>query len=231
MVFHVNLEAFARKMEQVARDAPAGRGPWFHAGEYGDSLALAHVTGEIPLFFQTLARLPEATLELRTKSANIEPLLQMAPVPNAITSFTLTPQSLKERYEPTTPPVRARIAAMATLAQKGYPLAAHLDPLIYEDSFEEDYQKLVQALASAVDLNALSYVTTGALRFSKRAFHRIKNNYPRTHLLAADFATGSDGKVRYKRPMRLWMLNRVKKLLTKAGLAPERIYTCMETGE
>jgi spore photoproduct lyase len=37
-----------------------------------------------------------------------------------------------------------------------------------------------------------------------------------------------DGKVRYHRPMRMWMMNTVKDLAIKHGIKEERIYLCME---
>ena len=66
------------------------------------------------------------------------------------------------------------------------------------------------------------------VRFSKSVFHQVKKNYPDSPLLAEDFIKGADGKVRYKRPMRYWILNKLKEICIEFGANPEKVYLCME---
>jgi spore photoproduct lyase len=66
------------------------------------------------------------------------------------------------------------------------------------------------------------------VRFTKDVYHQVQQNYPKSSLLASEFSKSFDQKIRYPRPMRLWMLHKVKDMLIKAGMKEERVYLCME---
>ncbi len=228
VVFHVNLEAFGESIAQQTSLAPPDRQPWFHTGEYGDSLALAGVFGDVDYFLNLFDGLPRATLELRTKSVRIDPVVQRPALPNVITSFTLMPQAYSRRYERRTPSIPARIEAARRLVEAGYPVAIHLDPLVYEEDFESAYRELMVQVDQRLSTARIAYITVGALRFSKPAFERVRAVHPRSGLWANEFVRSLDGKVRYFRPLRLWMLRKVKQMWQEQGIDPDRIHTCME---
>ncbi len=71
-------------------------------------------------------------------------------------------------------------------------------------------------------------MSLGVVRFSKSVFHHVKTNYPDSPLLAEDFIKGSDGKVRYKRPMRYRILNNLKNICIDFGAQNDKVYLCME---
>ncbi len=228
IVLFLNFEDFASEIEAATNTTPIGQKTWFHAGEYSDSLALSHLSGALPFFFERFDRLPRARLELRTKSANFKPLLALDPKPNIVTSFTLTPQPWVDRYEYNTPPLQSRIHALDALSRRGHPIAVHFDPIIYHEDVEQAYRALLEQLFNTVSPKQLEYLSLGVVRFTKQVFSQIKINYPNSELLAAEFIKGNDGKVSYNRPMRLWLLNRIKALCLDAGISEERIYLCME---
>lgn len=201
---------------------------WFHAGEFSDSLALTHLTGELPFYFELFSRYPQAMLELRTKSANTRELLKLHPLKNVITSFSLSPEKRIKKTDLKTPSLSHRLQAMAELQEKGFPVAIHLDPIIHEDNFEETYRELFNELKKSLDLSKVEYVSMGVVRFTSNVFHQVKKNYPQSELLAAEFQSSFDGKVRYPRPFRLWLLGKIKELGLEAGLSEEQVYLCME---
>ncbi|MCR9205890.1 MAG: hypothetical protein NXH75_15005 [Halobacteriovoraceae bacterium] len=201
---------------------------WFHAGEFSDSLALTHLTGELPFYLETFKELPNAKLELRTKSANIKPLLELEPIANVITSFSLSPESRIKKTDLKTPPLKARLKAMKSLQERGFPLGIHLDPIIHEDNFEETYNILFKEIQEHLDVEKVEYVSMGVVRFTSKVFHQVKKNYPQSELLAAEFQSSFDGKVRYPRPFRLWLLGKIKDLALQHGFSEEQTYQCME---
>lgn len=213
--------------EKSLKDNPSKR-VWFHAGEFSDSLALSHLSGEIPFYFDLFSKEPKAILELRTKSSNIKALLEQSPLPNIITSFSLSPEKRIKATDLKTPSLKHRLKAMKTLQEAGHPVAIHLDPIIHEDDFIETYSQLFEALNEDLDLEKIEYVSMGVVRFTSQVFHQVKKNYPQSELLAAEFGSSFDGKVRYPRPFRLWILGKIKELGLKAGLREEQIYLCME---
>ena len=201
---------------------------WFRAGEFSDSLALTHLTGELPYYFDLFRKYPHAKLELRTKSANIKELLKQEPAPNIITSFSLSPAHRIKATDLKTPSLKGRLAAMKKLAEHGHSLGIHFDPVIHEDEFEKCYQELIEEICQTLPLSSIEYISIGVVRFTSSVFHQVKRNYPNSELLAAEFTSSFDGKVRYPRPFRLWILGKIKDLCLKNGISEEKIYLCME---
>ncbi len=201
---------------------------WFHAGEFSDSLALTHLTGELPFYFDLFKKYPHAKLELRTKSANTRELEKLSPLSNIITSFSLSPAHRIKSTDLKTPSLKGRLSAMKRLAQLGHPLAIHFDPVIHEDNFEECYRELIKEICATLPLESIQYISIGVVRFTSNVFHQVKKNYPTSELLAAEFTSSFDGKIRYPRPFRLWILGKIKDLCLAEGIDPEKVYLCME---
>ncbi len=155
LVIFVNHEEILTEIEKKIADTKDGFTPWFHAGEYSDSLALSNITGELPIYFDFFKKHPQAKLELRTKSANIRELMHLPPLKNVITSFSLSPEKAIKSYDLKTPPLKTRLKAMKGLFDKGHPIGLHLDPVIFEDDFENSYRDLLKNLSESIPLSKL----------------------------------------------------------------------------
>ncbi len=228
LVLFVNHEAIGAEIERLAHATPLRQRAWFHAGEYSDSLALSSLTEEWPHYFQLFGRLPRAVLELRTKSANIKVLRRLPPRENVIVSYSLSPRRRAQNTELKVPSLDQRFKAMSALEALGHPLAVHLDPIIYQADFASMYAQFIEELGGAATLAKIRYWSLGVVRFTTHTVRQARQNYPGSDFLAADWIRSADGKVRYPRPMRLWMLNKIKDLLLKKGVSREKIYFCME---
>lgn len=225
IVLFVNHEEIIADMEKALR-SHSGKKVWFHAGEFSDSLALTHLTGELDLYHAFCKKHPDAVIELRTKSVNIRELEKLEPLPNLIVSFSLSPEAMARRIDLKTPSTSGRIRAMKNLSEKGFKIAAHFDPIIYEDAFKNRYEEL---LLSMKDFNSsLEYLSLGVVRFTKDVYREMERNYPDSVIHTGPMIKSFDGKVRYHRPMRMWMMNSIKELSISHGIAPEKIYLCME---
>jgi len=229
LVFFINHEEICQEIEKNILENE--KGIWFHAGEFSDSLALSHLTGELPFLFNLFKRYHKATLELRTKSVNIKELLKLAPLENIITSFSLSPDQAIKEFDLKTPSLKHRLNAISKLYQAGHPIGIHFDPIIFEENFEEQYRNLVEQLKSAMPLEKIQYISLGVVRFTKNVYHQMKKNYPESSLLAENFTVSFDNKVRYIRPKRLWILQTVKKILMENGISEDKIYLCMENDQ
>ncbi len=229
LVIFINYdEITAAIRETVARHSPDTT-VWFHAGEFSDSLALSHITNEWAIFWDTFADLPNARLELRTKSVNIKAIEHLPALDNIVVSFSLSPESVAKKYDRKTPSVSARLKALKRLADRGFVIGLHFDPIVYTDQLREEYATLMQSILAVVPERQIAYISVGVMRFSKESFRAFSQHYPESDLLAAELVKGLDGKVRYNRPMRLFILNTIRNVCIQAGIAPEKIYFCMET--
>lgn len=201
---------------------------WFHAGEFSDSLALSHITKELPQYFSFFERNPRAKLELRTKSSNIKELLKLAPLQNVYTSFSLSPEETAKQIDLKTPGVKARLRAMQELTRHGHPIALHLDPIIYSDQLKDEYQKLFHQMSEYDLIDHIAYISLGVVRFTKNVHREVERNYPESFLHTQPMITSFDQKVRYEHALRMWMLNSVKQIALDFGVKEERLYLCME---
>lgn len=216
-----------RLAEEHARNRP-GEKIWFHAGEYSDSLALTHLTGELPHYFELFKSLPNAYLELRTKSVNIKELVKLEPSENIVVSFSLAPEHRTKMNDLKTPGLKARLEAIRELNELGHPIGIHFDPIIYDEKLEQSYTELIHSLSVVLPPEKIRYISIGVVRFTKNVYHQVMKNYPESDFLVDDFVKSFDNKIRYNRPTRMWILGKVKSLLVEAGVPVEKIYECME---
>jgi len=228
LVFFINHEDIASEMLTIINKTPDHLKPCFHAGEFSDSLALSHLSGEISFYFNFFKNHPRAMLELRTKSANTRALEDLTPLNNIITSFSLSPEQQIREHDLKTAPLKARLAAISRLHKKNFPIGIHLDPIIYNDHIVDEYQQLIAELKNAIPLEKINYISLGVVRFTKDVFHQMQKNYPNSSIHAGEFIKSFDGKIRYNRPMRLWLLQKIKDLLVHSGGQSDKIYLCME---
>ena len=226
IVLFINHEEIIQEMEKVLL-SHSGR-VWFHAGEFSDSLALTHLTGELELYHEFCQKHPEAIIELRTKSVNTRELEKLSPLPNFIISFSLSSEEMARRVDLKTPSTQGRLKAMDKLNQLGFKIAAHFDPIIYEDQFKIRYQELLDQMNRLKINEKLAYLSLGVVRFTKDVYREAERNYPDSVIHSGPMVKSFDGKVRYHRPMRMWIMNTIKELAIQAKVKPESIYLCME---
>lgn len=227
IVLFINHEEIIKQMQEEL-DKHAGKKVWFHAGEFSDSLALSHLTGELNLYHEFCKKNPLAIIELRTKSVNIRELEKLSPLENFITSFSLSPETMARKVDLKTPGTSSRLKAMSSLHKIGHPIAAHFDPIIYEDEFKKTYTSLLGEMKELGLTPLLAYLSVGVVRFTKDVYREVERNYEHSIIHTAPMVTSFDQKVRYNKPLRMWMMNSVKELAIMYGVNEQRIYLCME---
>jgi spore photoproduct lyase len=231
IVLYLNHEEIAEEIKRIAHSLSQDnqdRKIWFHAGEYSDSLALTSLSGELSHYFTLFQDLPHCNLELRTKSVNIRELIKEKPLDNIITSFSLSPAHRIKSNDLKTPSLKSRLSAISELDNLGFPIGIHFDPIIYDNEFLKSYEELADQLFEHIPAEKIRYISLGVVRFTKEVFQKVQKNYPESDLLAQEFVRSFDNKIRYNRPMRLWMLSKIKQQLIDRGVPLERIYLCME---
>jgi spore photoproduct lyase len=230
LVLFVNHDEIINKIENTIKEhqRTSDKGIWFHAGEFSDTLALSQITQELRDYYNLIKKYPNAYLELRTKSVNIKEIKKLAPLPNFITSLSLSSESQIKKHDLKTPPLRTRLQALKSLYDMGHAVAIHLDPVIYTDNFLKEYQELISDISKHVPLHELEYISIGVVRFTKDVYSQVKKNYPQTEFFHSELVKGHDGKMKYPRPMRRWILNHVYSLCINAGAKESSVYLCME---
>ena len=231
LVFFVNHEEILLEMKSTLKrhQNQGDTSPiWFHGGEFSDSLALSHITDELDIYFNFFYQHPQAHLELRTKSANIQKLMNLSPAPNIVVSYSLSPAEQAREMDHKVPSIKARLQAIAKLAAHGHRIGIHFDPIVDSPQLEEQYTQLLDSLAQVLPWSQLAYLSLGVVRFTPAVYQQVQQNYPQSKALRQELIKSFDGKIRYSRPHRGQIFERIKKLCLAKKLPAEKIYLCME---
>ncbi len=208
------------------------RQPWrlFRIGtwELGDSLAVHPLNKAALELVEGFAGLPNCILKLRTKSAEVTPLLDADHRGKTVVSWTVNPPEIIRREEIGTARMDARLRAMERVASSGYPVGIHFDPMIKFDGWEHAYEGLVHDIFSSISPEQVIWISIGSLRFNPEMKKKIENNYPASTITAQEMILGDDNKFRYVRPVRVQMYRHVLELLKEAGAGVCLTYLCME---
>lgn len=190
-VLFVNYEDFQAALDKKIQEHQ-GQTSFFFSGYDCDSLALESVTGFAQEFLPFFAERPDAYLELRTKSAETRCLLEREAMPNCVVAYSLSPHDVAEAVEHKTPPLRRRLAAIKTLAERGWPIGLRFDPLIDHKNFEAGFKELLQQVFEHVLAEQLHSVTLGPLRFPIDQHKTISRLFPEEPLFAAGMVKRDD---------------------------------------
>ncbi|GAB4033328.1 MAG: hypothetical protein Fur0012_12860 [Elusimicrobiota bacterium] len=197
-------------------------------GEFTDSLALDEYSGyaaELANFFSSRKNV---LFELKTKSAATGGLLGIKSSSSVVVSFSLSPRSVSSKEEFLCADVGERIKAMKNLSSAGWPVAFHLDPIVYRPDFAELYRELFEEVFSSVSPEKIKWVSLGTFRFNPETAKMVERRFPRSSILDAEMILDFDGKLRYPFKVRKEIYLKILLMLKKFGLPLDRTYLCME---
>jgi spore photoproduct lyase len=134
----------------------AHEGTTFEASCYTDPLALEHLTGSLSALIAWFGGWEEdVQLRFTSKFDAVDPLVGLDHRGRTRMRASVNPARLA-RFEGGTSPVAARLAALARMAQAGYPIGLTIAPIIAAAGWEEAYGDLIgQAAAALADVSAL----------------------------------------------------------------------------
>jgi len=203
-VLFVNYEDFQQEIRQLCDAAPADQIHFF-SGYDCDSLALEPVTRFAEQFLPVFETLPNAWLELRTKSTQVRSLLARGPVPRCIVAFSLSPDEIAAKVEAKAPPVQRRLEALRRLQAQGWLVGLRFDPLIYQAGYRQQYRQLFEQVFASLDLNRLHSVSLGVFRLPEGYFKKVHNLYPEEKLFSSSMVT-QRGMVSYRQDLEQEMM-------------------------
>jgi spore photoproduct lyase len=222
-VLFVNYEDFQQQIRDICLETP-DEPVYFFSGYDCDSLAFEPVTGFAEAFLPLFAELPNAWLELRTKSTQIRGLLNREVLPQCIVAFSLSPESVADKVEAKAPSLTKRIEAAVKLQQQGWPIGLRFDPLIYQHNYKEHYQALFEQVFSVIDAQNLHSVSLGVFRLPEHFFKKIHKLYPEEKLFASPLQNAA-GMVSYKSELEQAMMADCTDMLMKY-IPENRFFPC-----
>lgn len=189
-VVFANFDDFFDDIRSTSEQDPSTPA-WFFSGYDCDSLALNPVTEFTDSALDQFATMPNAHLELRTKSTQIRTLLKRDPIPNVVVAYSLSPEAIAEAHEHKAPPAQKRIQALQDLQQAGWRVGLRFDPILYADNYQSLYSELFEQVFGALDVDAIHSVSLGPFRLPKPFYKRMIRLYPDSQLLAQPMRTNT----------------------------------------
>lgn len=167
---------------------------------------------------------PGLTIEIRTKSVNVKSILEEEATPNVILAWTLTPNALQAEFEEKTPSLDAKLNAIKKSLEKGFSVRICLDPLIYTDSFNDEYLEFIKELSLKIDLNKIRDLYIGCFRINKSFLKKMQDNR-KSKLFITNWQEYQlkDNVYSYSLKKQEAMKSFVKKQLVNKGLSTNKI--------
>jgi spore photoproduct lyase len=222
-VLFVNFEEYQQQISEICAASP-DEAIHFFSGYDCDSLALEPVTGFAEYFLPFFAQLPNAWLELRTKSTQVRTLLSRPPLPRCVVAFSLSPDEVAKKVEAKAPSVARRLDALCKLQQHGWQIGLRFDPLIYQSDYKMQYQRLFAAVFARIHLPQLHSVSLGVFRLPESYFKKIHKLYPEEKLFASPL-TQQNGRVSYQTELETEMMRYCSELLL-TYIPEEKFFPC-----
>jgi DNA repair photolyase len=220
---------FTDSFDELDRLCDNARGRSFRVGtgELADSLAFDSITAISRDLIEFFSARENLTLELKTKTDEIENLLAIDPRGRVLVSWTLSTDAIYRSSEHRTASPAARIKAARAVLGAGYRVAFHFDPLIAYPGAERDYIHLIDELLDSVPPQQISFVSMGGLRMTPRLRGAARGRFPGDPMLCGEDVLATDGRFRTFTPLRLSLYRALAERFKKAG-AEIPAYLCME---
>jgi len=195
-VLFINYEDFQDEIKQRCAETPT-EAVHFFSGYDCDSLALEPVTGFAEQFLPIFETIPNAWLELRTKSTQVRSLLSREAFPRCIVAFSLNPDEIATKVEAKAPSLERRLDALLKLQAHGWQIGLRFDPMIYQLGYQQQYQHLFEQVFSVIKLESLHSVSLGAFRLPEKYFKKVHKLFPDEKLFVSPLEN-NQGMISYK---------------------------------
>lgn len=196
-------------------------------GELSDSLALDHVTGFSKKLIKYFSAQKNVSLELKTKTTNIEHLLNIGDKGNTVISWSVNSNSIIASEEHGSPSLEERLDAAMRAGEAGYNIGFHFDPIIYGERWEEEYEDVARRITDGLPHEKIAWISLGTLRFPVEMKDIVMRRFPKSRIFSGELVY-TNGKARYFRPIREKMYRKMIEFLSPLKRSVP-IYLCMET--
>ena len=184
----------------------------FYSSDYSDNLwmnGFSNFVQEFVPFFETL---DGAMMEIRTKSVNIQPLLDLWFIPqNTEIAFSLNPQELIEKYEKWVASLDDRIQAVNILLEKWFKVWLRFLPLLPVENYQQIYWEFIDYIKQKIPMDKISSTFASGLLYTKADYMNILKKDPYFDIMYL-LEENEDGFVREKKEIRDWFYNQFRQL-------------------
>lgn len=222
IIIPANINDFLNKLDSINAYKRIG------SGQFSDSLIYDNITGYSQKIINHLRNKPNINFEFKTKSNNIDLILECDPIENVTISWSVNPQSIIQENEFHTTSLDKRLSAAKQISGHGFNVGFHFDPIIYSKTWEIEYSKVIQKLFDKIDAEKIKLISLGTLRFTKKLKTTIESRFPDNNILYEEFLLGYDNKLRYPDELRKEIYTKMYNWIRKRSKSVI-VYLCMES--
>ncbi len=196
-------------------------------GQSSDSLVWGNRNGMLDALMDFARRHANVLLEFKTKSANIGYFLEHDIPPNVQCTWSLNPQVIVENEEHYTVSLEKRLQAAQRVAEKGVKVGFHFHPMIYYDTWQQDYLAIAQEIMQRFDPQTVLFISMGSVTMIKPVIKQIRRRGFKTKILQMELVPDPHGKWTYPDHVKVDMFGHLYR-----GFSPWKnkvfFYLCME---
>ncbi|OGC07025.1 hypothetical protein A3H38_03885 [candidate division WOR-1 bacterium RIFCSPLOWO2_02_FULL_46_20] len=192
-------------------------------GQFSDSLALDRETGLSKKLIKLFAQQNKHLLELKTKSAEVDHLLDLDHKGRTVFAWSINPERVIQSEEFETVSLNDRVNAAQRCVAVGYRVGFHFDPIIYYVGWQDEYKQVVDLIFSEIKAKDIAWISLGALRHPPELKNKIACS-------TGEMVLGADGKMRYLESIRIDLFKTTHKYINFHSKNVS-VYLCMEKEE
>jgi len=191
----------------IANRVNAEPGRYFRigTGEVIDSLVWDDLTDSSLELVPFFSKLPNAVLELKTKTANVRNLVSSemlnqgsSVTSNTVVSWSVNAAEINRRDEKFTASFSERLDAMEQVANAGYRVGLHFDPMIHFQGWKDAYSEAVSRIFSRLKDSDIAWISVSSLRYKPEMQEVMEERFPESSIPFGEQFLAKDGKMRSK---------------------------------
>jgi spore photoproduct lyase len=196
-------------------------------GQSSDSLMWGNREGLLDAVLGFARENPNVILELKSKSALVEPLLKAEVPANVIAGWSLNPDEVIRSEEHLTAGLDARLQSARRAADRGILVGFHLHPIVRYPGWQTGYEALCRRVTQSFAPEEVALVSMGTLTYPKPVIRLIRSQRIRSGVLKMPFED-SAGKLSYPLEIKKELFSRVYGCFPAAWRRQIFFYLCME---
>ena len=226
---YVNFDDCRREIEDLRKNVKGAIR--LGTGHFGDPMGFEEIYPLNQAIIEWTKDMPDFTVEVKTKSNYIAPILKLHNAKNLTMAYSLNTIESANALEHRTASIEERLAAARDAAKaSNCNLAFHFEPIIPVKDWKSKYVEVFELMNKYLEGLEISWISLGTFRFPKGFQEYVELYHPNTGIFAEEFYPCSDGKIRYFRPLREELYTFIRNETIKR-YPDVVVYLCMETPE
>lgn len=187
IVIFVNIEDIFNEVSKLLNKFPV----YLCISYDTDLLAFENILGYTRKWINFAKNNKNLTIELRTKSANINAIADIPSIDNFILAWTLSPDFIIKNYEHRTASLDRRLENIKIAQDLNWNIRLCFDPMIYIKNYKKYYKELIEKTFSVINKDKICEISIGVFRVSSEYLKIIRKQRYDSPIVNFPFVTNN----------------------------------------